>query len=130
MNKSSNNECVFCTLRNSSQVAVEFGMVFAVFDKYPVTDKHYLVITKRHISDFFEMSHAERRDAEALLIILKKKILKDDPTVKGFNVGMNCGEVAGQSVMHAHIHLIPRRVGDIEDPRGGVRGCVPGKMGY
>jgi ATP adenylyltransferase len=109
---------------------VEYGSVFAIYDKYPVTEGHYLVVTKKHVADYFAMSYNEKRDAEALLSLLKRQMLEDDPSVQGFNVGMNCGEVAGQTVMHAHIHLIPRRVGDVEDPRGGVRGCVPGKMGY
>lgn len=108
----------------------EFGSVFAVRDRHPVTEGHHLVVSKRHIADFFAMTHAERRDAEALLLLLKKQIQEEDSRVTGFNVGMNCGEVAGQTVMHAHIHLIPRRAGDVEEPRGGVRGCVPGKMGY
>ena len=111
-------------------MVAEYGTVFAVLDKYPVTKGHHLVVTKNHVRDFFAMSDAERRDADALLAVLKKQILEGDSSVKGFNVGMNCGEVAGQTVMHAHIHLIPRRVGDVEEPRGGVRGCVPGKMGY
>ena len=109
---------------------VEYGSVFAILDQHPVTPGHHLVITKRHARDYFDMSFNEKRDAEALLTLLRKKLLEDDPTVKGFNVGMNSGEVAGQTVMHAHIHLIPRREGDVEHPRGGVRGCVPGKMGY
>ena len=108
----------------------EYGSVFAVLDKYPVTPGHHLVVTKRHVVDYFEMSFIEKRDVEVLLSLLRKQILQDDPNVLGFNVGMNCGEVAGQTVMHAHIHLIPRRAGDVENPRGGVRGCVPGKMGY
>jgi len=109
---------------------VEYGSVFAIHDKYPVTEGHHLVVTKRHVADYFAMSYNEKRDAEALLSLLKRQMLEDDPSVQGFNVGMNCGEVAGQTVMHAHIHLIPRRVGDVDDPRGGVRGCVPEKMGY
>jgi diadenosine tetraphosphate (Ap4A) HIT family hydrolase len=88
------------------------------------------VISKRHVSDYFALSYNEKRDVESLLSLLRRQILLDDPTVQGFNIGMNCGEAAGQTVMHAHIHLIPRRVGDVDEPRGGVRGCVPGKMGY
>ncbi len=95
-----------------------------------MTPGHHLVISKRHVSDYFALSYNEKRDVESLLSLLRRQILTDDPTVRGFNVGMNCGEVAGQTVMHAHIHLIPRRVGDVDEPRGGVRGCVPGKMGY
>jgi diadenosine tetraphosphate (Ap4A) HIT family hydrolase len=130
MNNQNIADCMFCQCKAKGRVVVEYGSVFAILDKYPVTPGHHLVITKRHVRDYFEMSFIEKRDAEALLSLLRKQILKDDPTVQGFNVGMNCGEVAGQTVMHAHIHLIPRRAGDVSKPRGGVRGCVPGKMGY
>ena len=123
-------ECPFCQSMTSNRMEVEYGSVFAIHDKYPVTEGHHLVVTKRHVADYFAMSYNEKRDAEALLSLLKRQMLEDDPSVQGFNVGMNCGEVAGQTVMHAHIHLIPRRVGDVDDPRGGVRGCVPEKMGY
>ena len=123
-------DCPFCQYAAGNRMTVEYGSVFAIPDQYPVTQGHHLVITKRHIHDYFAMSFNEKRDAEALLSLLRKQILEDDPTVKGFNVGMNVGEVAGQTVMHAHIHLIPRREGDVEHPQGGVRGCVPGKMGY
>lgn len=122
--------CPFCQFVREKRMVVEYGTVFAALDKYPVTKGHHLVIAKRHVGHYFDMSYDEKRDAEALLSLLRKQILKDDPAVQGFNVGMNCGEVAGQTVMHAHIHLIPRRVGDVADPRGGVRGCVPGEMGY
>ena len=76
------------------------------------------------------MTEQERNDADNLLRILQKKISANDPTVTGFNVGVNCGVSAGQSVMHAHIHLIPRRDGDTPRPRGGVRGVIPRKMDY
>jgi len=130
MNATSGPGCVFCDLINGHRVVVEHATVCAVRDKFPVTEGHHLVITKRHVSDFFTMTEAERRDAEELILILKSKVLENDPTVKGFNIGMNCGVVAGQTVMHAHIHLIPRREGDVDDPRGGIRGCVPVNMSY
>jgi diadenosine tetraphosphate (Ap4A) HIT family hydrolase len=76
------------------------------------------------------MTEKERRDAEALLLILKSRISAADRTVTGFNIGINCGESAGQTVFHAHIHLIPRRDGDTPHPRGGVRGVIPDKMSY
>lgn len=130
MNVACDVNCPFCQAARGNQVVVEYGSVFAVLDKHPVSKGHHLVISKRHVSDYFAWSYNEKRDAESLLSLLRKQILKDDPGVLGFNVGMNCGEVAGQTVMHAHIHLIPRRQGDVDEPRGGVRGCVPGKMGY
>ena len=122
--------CVFCTEEIKDRIVYENGSVFAIEDKYPVTSRHLLVIPQRHVDDYFSMTVQERQHADELLRVLKKQILEEDSLVKGFNVGMNCGEVAGQTVMHAHIHLIPRRVGDVENPRGGIRGCVPGKMGY
>ena len=76
------------------------------------------------------MVERERIDANNLLRILRTRIQREDATVTGFNVGMNCGEDAGQTVMHAHIHLIPRRRGDTAKPRGGVRGVIPDRMGY
>lgn len=130
MNPPHEVDCPFCQCASSNRMVVEYGSVFAIHDKYPVTEGHHLVVTKRHVADYFAMSYNEKRDAEALLSLLKRQMLEDDPSVQGFNVGMNCGAVAGQTVMHAHIHLIPRRVGDVDDPRGGVRGCVPEKMGY
>ncbi len=74
------------------------------------------------------MTGQERQDAEDLLRVLKNRLADADRAIQGFNVGMNCGEIAGQTVMHAHIHLIPRRQGDTPMPRGGVRGVVPGRM--
>lgn len=98
--------------------------MYAIEDKYPVTPGHLLIIPYRHTEDFFSMTQEERQHAEELLRVLRSKVLEEDKSVTGFNVGMNCGESAGQTVMHAHIHLIPRREGDTPDPRGGVRGCV------
>ncbi len=123
-------ECVFCQLRQQDRFVAEYGQMFAVLDKFPVTKGHHLVISKRHVLDWFSLSFEERRDADSLLSELKRQILQDDPTVTGFNIGTNCGASAGQTVMHAHFHLIPRREGDVPDPRGGVRGCIPGKMDY
>ena len=76
------------------------------------------------------MTDKEREDATALLKSLKSKLEEEDPTITGFNIGMNSGESAGQTVMHSHIHLIPRRKGDTPNPRGGVRGVIPNKMDY
>ncbi len=89
-----------------------------------------LIIPVRHTPDFLTMTSRERRDAEALILSLKDDILKKDPSVTGFNMGVNCGVSAGQTIMHAHIHLIPRRNGDTAHPRGGVRGVFPGKRSY
>jgi diadenosine tetraphosphate (Ap4A) HIT family hydrolase len=122
--------CVFCSSDILGRIVDKHGHVFAIEDQYPVTPGHLLVMPYRHAEDLFSMTVMEQQHAFVLLQSLKDKILSEDNTVTGFNIGMNCGESAGQTVMHAHIHLIPRREGDVADPRGGIRGCVPGKMNY
>ena len=102
----------------------------AINDLNPVSDGHLLIIPKRHCTDFFQMTQQELIDANCLLKVLRKKILKNDSSVTGLNIGMNTGESAGQTVFHSHIHLIPRRDGDTPKPRGGVRGVIPEKMNY
>jgi diadenosine tetraphosphate (Ap4A) HIT family hydrolase len=126
----SEKNCLFCSEKISREVAFELGTVFAVADSYPVTRGHMLIIPKRHVVDYFSMSDAEKRDSEKLIKLIRERIVEDDKTVEGFNIGLNCGRVAGQTVLHAHIHLIPRRKGDTEDPRGGVRGVIPEKQRY
>ena len=121
--------CRFCSGKIRNLVVAELDSVWAVRDRHPVSEGHHLIIPKRHALDWFSMTEKERRDAEALLLILKSRI-SADRTVTGFNIGMNCGESAGQTVFHAHIHLIPRRDGDTPQPRGGVRGVIPDKMSY
>lgn len=121
--------CPFCKTEHLT-VIVENKTVFAIRDNSPVSPDHMLVIPRRHCLDYFEMTRQERCDAHKLIITLKKKILEQDPMVNGFNIGVNCGETAGQTIFHTHIHLIPRRKDDTPNPRGGVRGVIPGKMNY
>lgn len=123
-------DCIFCSENTKSRMLATNGSVFAIEDKYPVTAGHMLIIPYRHVDDYFSLLSHEYRDAEELLRILKAKIQGEDSTVTGFNVGMNCGESAGQTIKHAHIHLIPRRNGDVDDPTGGIRGCIPCKQKY
>jgi len=104
-------KCVFCSDEIRHRVLMEQGTVFAVEDLYPVTQGHLLVIPHRHTLDYFSMTDEERFDAQRMLIALREQILRYDSTVQGFNIGINCGPVAGQSILHAHIHLIPRREG-------------------
>lgn len=99
-------------------------------DKYPVTMMHTLVITKRHVADYFNLHTPELNAINALLSKLRAQILADDPSVTGFNVGINAGVDAGQTIFHVHVHLIPRRRSDASDPRGGVRGVIPEKQRY
>ncbi len=122
--------CLFCSDGLRLGAIAESRSVYAIEDAFPVTPGHVLVIPKRHTRDFFTMTSEELRDTTELLGILKDRALRDDPSITGFNVGVNCGASAGQTVPHAHIHLIPRRDGVTVEPRGGVRGVVPAKMGY
>ena len=122
--------CPFCADRVKGRIVEEHGTVIAIRDRYPVTKYHTLVMPRRHTPDFFTMTSQEKRDTEALVLLLKNEILENDPLVTGFNLGVNCGESAGQTIMHAHMHLIPRRDGDTPNPRGGVRGVIPDKMAY
>jgi len=122
--------CPFCDHRRMRAPVAENGTVFAILDLHPVTPGHTLVIPRRHTPTLFTMTGRERRDCDDLLCYLRSRLEREDPTIRGFNVGANCGETAGQTIFHAHIHLIPRRVGDTSRPRGGVRGVVPDRMGY
>lgn len=125
----SSSACIFCQPENLRIVA-ELGSVFAVADKSPVTVGHALIIPIRHSPDYFSMNDEERRDAALLMDSLRQTLLESDPSITGFNIGINCGTDAGQTVMHTHIHLIPRREGDTLRPEGGVRGVIPDKMHY
>ncbi len=122
--------CVFCQSAIISKAVEENGSVLAIQDKYPVTPGHLLVIPIRHTQDFFSLTETERQDADQLLRLLRGRIMAEDTKVEGFNVGVNCGEAAGQTIRHAHIHLIPRRKGDMADPKGGVRGVIPKRRVY
>jgi ATP adenylyltransferase len=124
------SDCRFCHDEVLSRVVEEYETVWAIKDGYPVSDGHHLVLPKRHTPDWFSMTENEKRDADALIRMLQKRLSESDRTITGFNVGINSGESAGQTIFHAHIHLIPRRDGDTPNPRGGVRGVIPGKMGY
>ena len=128
----SDPDCKFCYANIKSRIikGSYTGSVFAINDGYPVTDGHILVIPKRHVVEYFDLSDAERRDADDLMKYLKRKMSKKDPSITGYNIGVNCGASAGQTIFHLHYHLIPRRDGDTEDPRGGVRGVIPGRRGY
>jgi ATP adenylyltransferase len=120
--------CIFCASRSDILRANELG--YAVRDRYPVTAMHTLLIPKRHASTYFDLYEPERRALNILLDEIRADVLADDKTVEGFNIGMNSGEVAGQTVAHAHVHVIPRRRGDVAQPRGGVRGVIPGNAHY
>lgn len=123
-------DCVFCYNNIKPRIIEELGSVVAIMDAYPVTLGHVLVIPRRHVSHYFELTHAERRDADDLLQRLYEQMARNDASITGYNVGVNCGESAGQTIFHVHYHLFPRRLGDTDNPRGGVRGAIRGKRGY
>lgn len=121
--------CVFCRLPQTS-VIDENDLALAFYDLFPVTKYHTLIIPKRHVADYFDLTPEEIDGMHALLLRQKERVLKEDASVTGFNIGVNVGEDAGQSVFHVHMHLIPRRRGDAKSPKGGVRGVIPEKHGY
>jgi len=124
--------CLFCDVQtiHRGRIIEENELAFAVRDAFPVTEHHSLFIPKRHVLDYFGLSLPEVNAIHALLHSQKDFLLKLDPTIDGFNIGMNCGLTAGQSVWHCHVHLIPRRKGDVEFPKGGVRHVIPYKGNY
>lgn len=121
--------CLFCQI-TPSRVVEENDLGYVVIDRFPVANGHTLVIPKRHVADYFELHNSEVVALHDMLRNMKKRIEIKDELVTGFNIGINCGKDAGQSVFHAHIHLIPRRKDDVQDPRGGVRGVIPLKQKY
>ena len=118
--KLSNKECIFCKMKD---YILENELA------YPVGKGHMLFIPKRHVKDFFDITK-EEREAIFDLIDEGKKLLDEKYSPDSYNVGINCGEHAGQTIMHVHVHLIPRYIGDMKDPTGGVRGVIPEKMKY
>jgi ATP adenylyltransferase len=122
-------DCIFCELC-AGRIIAENELCFVIKDAFPVTEHHTLVIPKRHVADYFDLHQPERNAIEAMLHEQRQLILEQDNTVTGFNVGINAGASAGQTVFHTHVHLIPRRDGDVADPRGGVRGAIPSKQRY
>jgi diadenosine tetraphosphate (Ap4A) HIT family hydrolase len=124
-----NNDDKNCPFCHPDSVLFGNDLAYAKADKFPVNPGHLLIIPRRHVADFFLTTEDEK---VALLSILDKakKYLDEKHTPAGYNVGINVGEVAGQTVMHVHLHLIPRYHGDLENPRGGVRGVIPTRQSY
>ena len=127
--KGSKNDCLFCVIR-PNELLSENESCYASKDAHPVTSQHTLIIPKRHVVDYFDLTELELVGIHQMLIAMRSRIKNDDLTVKGFNIGVNAGKTAGQSIPHVHIHLIPRRQGDVENPQGGVRGVIPDKQKY
>jgi diadenosine tetraphosphate (Ap4A) HIT family hydrolase len=121
--------CLFCEIPRD-RVVVANRLAYAIADAYPVTEQHSLVIVKRHVLSFFDLGRPEINASLSLLSELRMRIQRADPSVSGFNVGINDGVDAGQTIAHCHWHLIPRRAGDVTDPRGGIRNTIPGRGAY
>ena len=128
-NKFTDEDCLFCNIP-PVRIVLENELAYAVRDGYPVTEMHSLIIPKRHIQDYFDLTTEELIACDQLIRSLKDEISNSDNSVNGFNIGMNSGETAGQTIFHCHIHLIPRRTGDVDNPRGGVRNVIPGMGNY
>ena len=132
MNQVKQENCLFCDVLeiDRDRIVEENDLAFVVRDGFPVTQYHTLLIPKRHVLDYFGL-HTDEVSAIHVLLHSQKKLLSElDTTIAGFNIGMNCGKVAGQSVWHCHVHLIPRRQGDAPYPKGGVRHVIPYKGNY
>ena len=127
--KDPNNPCLFCN-SNVSGIVYETELAYVSYDTYPVSEYHCLIIPKRHITNYFELTNEELIACNDLIKIIKAEIINKDNEVKAFNIGSNAGKAAGQTIMHCHIHLIPRREGDVENPQGGVRSVIPKKQHY
>ncbi len=122
-------ECIFCKT-DQDQVINENELSYLIHDRFPVTELHTLIIPKRHVGTYFELSQAEINACNQLINLAKNEIENVDSNVDGFNIGINNGKSAGQTIFHCHIHLIPRRSGDIDNPRGGIRHTIPEKGYY
>lgn len=129
VNKKSKKECCFCFPKKDN-IIFEDAFSFVYKDQFPVSAEHSLIIPKRHFDNFFDATFSEIESIWNLLKLRKEQILKIDTSVSGFNIGINVGISAGQSIFHLHVHLIPRRSGDAENPRGGIRCVIPSKKNY
>ena len=123
------NNCIFCNLEDD-RIVHEYKHFYLIRDAFPVTPLHSLIITKRHVVSYFQCSKEEHDEIPIILDTQKTELKILDDTITGFNIGMNIGEDAGQTIFHCHIHIIPRRQGDTPNPRGGVRGVIPLKQKY
>ncbi len=126
----SKDQCIFCNKTNCKIIQIS-NHFFVIRDtSYPVTKHHTLIISNRHVKDYFDLNEEEIIELNKILNTQKKELKELDNQITGFNIGVNVGKDAGQSIMHCHVHLIPRRKGDVDDPRGGVRGVIPSKQKY
>lgn len=121
--------CPFCRLSRRVEIICETATCVAFYDGYPVSPGHALIIPKRHVASYFDLTNHEREAMNVVLQYVKQKV-DERYHPDGYNVGINVNEAAGQSVFHVHMHLIPRYKGDVPNPKGGVRGVIPSKQSY
>lgn len=126
------HDCLFCQMANGKKEVIHFAKFqhcYIIKDQFPVSPGHLLIIPYEHTENWFTASEEVQLDIMKALSFAKEQ-LDNEYNPHGYNIGANCGEVAGQSVMHLHVHLIPRYQGDMQDPKGGVRGVIPSKQKY
>ena len=123
------NNCPFCKAESEREIIASTSLSIAFFDGFPVSPGHALIISRRHVASFFDLTKDEQQDMLKLADSVKR-IVDEKYHPDGYNVGVNVGEAAGQSIFHVHMHLIPRYKGDVSNPRGGVRGVIPSKQNY
>ncbi len=122
--------CIFCQLAVEQKKFIkENSSFYVIFDRYPVTKGHILIVSKRHVEDYFSLRDEEKVDLDRLISQMKV-YLDEEFSPDGYNIGINNGREAGQTILHFHLHLIPRYRGDTSDPRGGVRGVIADKQKY
>ena len=122
-------DCIFCKEFDKDKIVYEDGTWIAILDNYPVSEGHTLLIPKRHCETYFDLNFIELESVGVTIGVIKR-LLDTKYKPDGYNIGVNCGKSAGQTIQHCHIHIIPRYDGDVEDPRGGVRGVIPSKQKY
>ncbi len=123
------NPCPFCKAESEREIIASSSLSVAFYDGFPVSPGHALIIPKRHVASFFDLTKEEQLDLLKLVDEVKQ-LVEDTYHPNGYNIGVNVGEAAGQSIFHVHMHLIPRYQGDVPNPRGGVRGVIPSKQNY
>lgn len=131
------SSCLFCQIEvtkerhvNLNKGYLENELAFGIYDGFPVTQGHTLIIPKRHVADYFDLYKSEQGAIDELMKVQRERLQESDTDITGWNVGANVGASSGQTIFHVHMHLIPRREGDVENPRGGVRGVIPRKQRY
>ncbi len=124
--------CLFCDVQtiDRKRIIAENQLAYAIRDGFPVTEGHTLFIPKRHTPDYFSLEQKEVLAINQLMDSHRQLLQNEDSTIDGFNIGMNCGETGGQTIFHCHVLLIPRRIGDVENPRGGVSHIIADKGFY